>query len=301
MDSLNYKFENLKQYNIINELNHGESSVKKILLEKDNKKYLLRLYDLKFIEGRYTAFKYMDILYKNGINVPQIYDQGILNDIKKGYAILEWIDGIPLNNLLFNNENCIKYGELVATQLKKIHQNELNRNYSFDVNFLNSLENKILKLKNLNVNIDYKFIYKYVYENIKTIRNKNLSVIHGDLHPGNIIVNNNSKIYFIDLDVCKKDFSWIDLITNSCNMDYPKFYESLIAKYFNEEIPNDFWKAYNLYGTLYCLDYILYCNRTLNKTISDGIDTYQKFLDFTNKMNNNNPKWFNNKYLRKEL
>lgn len=127
-----------------------------------------------------------------------------------------------------------------------------------------------------------------------------MGIIHGDLHPGNIIVKNN-EIYFIDLDVCKKDFVWIDLITNVCNMDASTFYTTLTSKYFKDNIPKNFWGIYNLYGILYCIDYILYCNRIKYKTLSNGVEKYQEFLDFTNNLSNMKPKWFNEKVLRKEL
>ena len=83
-------------------------------------------------------------------------------------------------------------------------------------------------------------------------------------------------------------------------MDYPKFYTVLIDEYFNGNVPEEFWLIYNLYGVLYCLDNILYCNRMNNKSLKDGQDTFNQFLENSNYFTELKPKWFDEKILRKE-
>ena len=152
------------------------------------------------------------------------------------------------------------------------------------------------------IGIDYRssVLESFVLDNSKVLKELDTSIIHGDFHPGNIVVND-SKICFIDLDVCRNDFAWIDLSTNACNLDYSKFYTTLINEYFNNSVPDDFWLIYNLYGSLYCLDYILYCDRMNNKTLEDGTIVVKNFLDYSDEFCSLKPKWFDNKKgLRKE-
>ena len=65
MDSIN-------RYKIIKKFPLGSSSVQKYIVEKDNKIFLLRLYDIRFIDGRYRVFNNIRILHDNGIAVPEI-------------------------------------------------------------------------------------------------------------------------------------------------------------------------------------------------------------------------------------
>ena len=81
----------------IEEFNKGASSVEKYLITRDDKKYLLRIYDSRFMDSRYKAFENMKLLYENEISIPYIYEYGELKDNLHGYAILEWIDGKPLD------------------------------------------------------------------------------------------------------------------------------------------------------------------------------------------------------------
>ena len=151
----------------------------------------------------------------------------------------------------------------------------------------------------MDVKINLDDVYKFILNESTILKDRPTSIIHGDFHPGNIVLKED-KIYFIDLDVCKKDYAWIDLSTNACNMDFPKFYVSSIKEYFDNNIPNDFWIIYNLYGILYCLDYILYCMRIDGKTLEDGIRQMQEFLNYTDNFSSLQPDWFNDKKIRKE-
>ena len=293
MDSIN-------RYKIIKKFPLGSSSVQKYIVEKDNKIFLLRLYDIRFIDGRYRVFNNIRILHDNGIAVPEIYDFGALSDNKHGYAVMDWIDGVSLDNLLFDDSLINKYGKIVAEELFKMHNIDTKEKIDIYDKFVKSFNKKINKLKNLGIDYTSSVLESFVLDNSKVLKELDTSIIHGDFHPGNIVVNDD-RICFIDLDVCKNDFAWVDLSTNACNLNYPKFYTALINEYFDNNIPDDFWLIYNLYGSLYCLDYILYCSRMDNKTLEDGTTVLKKFLDYSDEFSSLKPKWFyNSKVLRKE-
>lgn len=290
---------NFKDYTIIKQLSLGASSVKKYIIEKDNQEYLLRLYDARFMSSRYLAFRNMKVLFDNNVPVPRVYEYGILPDNIHGYAILEWVKGISLEELLVDEESEVFYGKEASLELIKMHSILGIESKNIQEKYMNTILKRISKLKKLGVNFDFELIEEFVYNYSNVLKNCPTSIIHGDYHPGNIVVSND-KQYFIDLDVCQNDFAWNDLSANSCNMDYPLFYTSLIYSYFNGNIPENFWMVYNLYGCLYCLDYILYCTRMYGKEINDGLNKLKKFLDFTNHLTNLQPSWFDDSILRKE-
>lgn len=283
---------------VIEKFESGASSIDKYIVEKENKKCLLRFYDIRFFNDRCEAFKNMEFLYNNGVFVPKVYEYGEFNN--KGYSVIEWIDGKPLNELLNNDTDIQNYGTKVAKELLKMHKIYVKDKIDVYKKYLKSLNNRLEKIDKLNININYNEMLSYVNDNINLLKGRDTSIIHGDFHPGNIVISND-KVSFIDLDVCKKGFPWIDLSTNACYMDNPNFYTVVINEYFNGEIPDVFWTIYNLYGILYCLDYLLYCERIKNKNIKDGIDVINQFLSYTNNFKNEKPDWFNDKVLRKEM
>lgn len=286
-------------YEIIKEFPFGGSSVQKFIVEKNNKIYMLRLYDIRFMASRYKAFNNIRILHDNGIAVPRIYEFGELPDNKYGYAVIDWIEGNSLDNYLLDDSMIVKYAKTAAEELIKIHSIDTKENIDIYDKFIKSFNRKINKLKKLGIDLSSSVLESFVLDNCWILKGLSTSIIHGDFHPGNILVNGDN-ICFIDLDVCKNDFAWIDLTTNACNLDYPKFYATVINEYFDANIPNVFWIIYNLYGSLYCLDYILYCSRMNNKTLDEGITVLRNFLAYSDEFSSLKPKWFNNNVLRKE-
>lgn len=286
---------------LISKISSGASSVMKYKVYKDGKYYLLRLFDIRFMKSRYVALSNIETLYINEINVPKVYENGILNDTK-GYALLEWIDGVSLDEILVDRELEIQYGKLVAKELAKMHDVKANNKAMLFENYIKSFEKKIKKIVNLGIDkFPIDLFENYVREYSKLLKKlPGNSIIHGDIHPGNIVVNNN-KIWFIDLDVCKVSNPWEDLSSNACNMDFPNFYSSIVFNYFNSNIPKEFWQVYYLYGSLYIIDYILYTLRTEGKALEDGIGKLNTFLDFTDNFHCEVPKWFNSNVNKKVL
>lgn len=286
---------NLNDFKFVKQLNSGASLVEKYIITKDNKNYLLRLYNPNFMISRIKAFNNISLLRENSIKVPKVYQYGFLPDRTKGYAILDWIDGQSLNCMFDNDEQQIKYGKLVALELKKMH--DASKGISFDIyeKYITSLEKKYQKVLELGLSLEkIKFLHSYALEKSSILKKEQqTSIIHGDFHPGNIVVDDANTIWFIDMDVCKRANKLEEFSSNACNMDYPMFYSSVIHNYFNYNVPENFWEIYDLYGCLYVLDHFLYLSRIKNRTVDEGIEVLNNFLDYFNNFSNNEPTWFN--------
>ena len=133
----------INRYKIIKKLPLGGSSVQKYIVERDNKIFLLRLYDIRFMNSRYRAFNNIRILHDNGIAVPEIYDFGVLSDNKHGYAVMDWIDGVSLDNILSDDSLINKYGKIVSDELFKMHHIDANENIDIYDKFIKSFNKKI--------------------------------------------------------------------------------------------------------------------------------------------------------------
>ncbi len=289
----------IKDYKILKQLNAGGSPVLKYLLEKNSKMFLLRLYDPRFIESRYKAFKNIQTLINNDINVPNIYEYGLLEDNSKGYAIFDYVEGTSLDKIL-NSDNEKKYATKVANELSKMHRIKVKDDINLYEIYMNNYNKKISKIKSMNLNINLESIKHYVSNNAYILKTLNPSIIHGDFNTSNIVANKD-EITFIDLDVCRKESPYNDLATCAFNIDHCNFYTYLIDEYLNINNTKDFWIIYNLYGILNTLDYILYCNRMDNKTIDEGIGAINQFLEYNNNFQSIEPIWFNKRLTRKAV
>ena len=289
----------LEKYKIIKEFALGDSMVQKYIVEKDGQKCLLRIYDGRFMKGRYDSFENVSKLSQNGILVPEIYDIGTFDQGKKGYQLVQWIEGDSLDKKLNTPLEEINYGKQVGEALYQMHHVEVNESVNLQRKYEESLNRKRMRLREKKITFDDAVLYSYAFSHTALLSAYGPSIIHGDLHPGNIVIHDN-QIYFIDLDVCKKDFSWRDLTCFSCNRTYPYFYTSMICSYFKGNIPNDFFKIYYLYGILYSLDYLLYCHRMPNKSLEEGLKRMNDFLEDSHSFQLDEPTWFDMKILKKE-
>ena len=256
-------------FRVIKELDNGASSVKKTLIDYMRQTCLLREYDKRFMDDRRESFDNATRLYNNGVNVPKIYKVG------DGYSIVEWIEGIPLDELLRHTGDDKKYASLVGKELLKMHSVEPHEQRSIYLQYLHSYNKKMKRIKDLGIDINLDNIVDYVYQHVGVLRDLPTNIVHGDFHPGNIVISD-QKPYMIDLDVCKERNGIYDLASASIIENYPAFYYNLINNYYNGKIPKDFWTIFNLYSIIYILDYIFYSYRMFRDTES----AKEKLRDF---------------------
>lgn len=283
----------ISDYKLVGSISSGASPVLKYVLKKDNKLYLLRLYNTDFFQSRINAFNNMKLLSQKGIKVPQVMEYSELSHEKYSYAIIEYIEGTPLDKIL-TPENEEFYGELVGKRLRDFHKVS-TKPINVQDKYLRSIEKKIKRITDQKTDINLDELIKYIDQNKQYLEGTTSSIIHGDFHPGNLILSEDD-IYFIDLDVCKENHPYSDLSSNADNNEYRKFYSSLINSYFDNSPPEDFWRIYNLYGIMYLLDYILYSKRE-GIPLSIAEEKIEEFLKNNNHFSTE-PTWY--KVKRKE-
>ncbi len=124
---------------------NGGSPVKKYLLSKESRQYLLRLYDPRFIVSRRNAFDNIKKLYESGISVQEPIEFGICNNEQNAYMIVEWIDGKTIEDLLenCNDDQKLYLGIKSGQELLKLH----SVNTQFNINLIEQYREKIKKKK----------------------------------------------------------------------------------------------------------------------------------------------------------
>lgn len=211
--TLNYLISLIRDYKIYDKSGYSGNSV--LILKSESKKNLvIKISKTKKLYEEYIAYNYF---YKNNLTSKP------LKYFKNGnfeIMITECID-LPTAGNYFNNYKEI--ASFLGKELRKFHETKLQscnhiENELFSTKFNSSLNEA---LKN-NTPLKYMVMYfeendvlkmkKYLIEH-QEILHKNEVLVHGDMNPNNIFIDENLKLKYIDF--CDSGF---------CNKHYDIFW-----------------------------------------------------------------------------
>lgn len=219
------------------------------LIQTKNDRYVLRVYlnNKYYIKGindfnfeldllSFLASKVIPVSYPIR-NKDGLFLSKFLNDNEtRLITMFSYAEGIQINTLLENNLS-VYFGENIANlhKVSNEFQSEHSR-YKVDLNYLINEPLEMLqqycskhKLDNLNFFMPYA---KYLYSQLQElpVNNEAYGIIHGDLNPSNIHVDNNGKITIFDFDHCAYGWRIHDLaVIKLCYA--PNTYEAIVDGY----------------------------------------------------------------------
>jgi Predicted aminoglycoside phosphotransferase len=143
----------------------------------------------------YKALKYLSI---TGLPVPRVYAFHIQD--KSRWLLMDYIDGVSLRHFLESKPNPRDREKVISQYglcLKQIHESqcpvELREN---DQSWLDTMLMKAShNLANYNVEGTEELLFRLKNDRPKPIE---ITLIHGDFHTNNVLVNNNTVISIID-------------------------------------------------------------------------------------------------------
>ena len=239
----------IKKYNIkdVKELKSGWSKDKKYILDD---KYLLRISDGSLYNKKKEQFELLKEVDKLSINSSKPIEFGVL-DSGDVYILLSYLDGYSAIDEIskLDNKSAYDLGFEAGLILQKIHSISINKEeLSWYDKYVIKMERKINNYLKCEYKISYgDLVIEYYKKHCHLMKNRPLTLTHGDYHLGNMIINNNH-IGIIDFDKLGladpydefKPFCW-----NVMRNEY--FETGLINGYFNNEIPEDFFPILKFY------------------------------------------------------
>ncbi|MFM1538302.1 aminoglycoside phosphotransferase family protein [Helcococcus bovis] len=216
---------------------------------EDSIKYLLRVSSIENLEDKIEEFNCMKKIEETGINMCKPIE--ISKDENFVYTIISWIDGVDAEEKMakLSNEKQYEYGVEAGKTLQKIHSIPVEKTFDWEEYFSKKMERKInsyLECSEKYENGD-RFI-QYINENKKLLKNRPISIHHGDFHIGNMMIGNDEKLYIIDFEKFDKGDPWEEFNRIVWSIkDFEHFSRGMIDGYFNNEIPEEFWKLMKLY------------------------------------------------------
>lgn len=234
----------------ITKLIKGFSKDEKYILKSiNNQKYILRLSNIKLLEFRK---KQCDLLSKldNTITCSKILYYGIFD---KNYcffvtSFLSGSDAIEIIKLT-DKKKSYMYGIKAGKLLKKWHETSINvSSLSWNDIYKNKKEQLVKSLLECEYSLPLqKKLLNYLEQNLYLLNDRPLVFCHGDFHLGNMIIDD-EEIRIIDVLNCSLADPYEEF--KRCYwsiIDGGYFQTGLINGYFENDIPQDFFKILKIY------------------------------------------------------
>lgn len=272
-------------------------------VEDNNKTYLLKIIKSDCID--IDNFVNIVKTYKNAnINSIELIDYGIIENYT--YIIYKYIEGTPLNKLYttFNEENFYNWGKDIGQKYhflnQQKHQNIKVREYNI-IDLTAKTTSQFLKIYNSSLSYLQTVFSKEeilkITERLKELTNafefEKRVLIHSDMHPKNIILNDKNELYIIDVDATSYDYFVMNfrysLMAAYKHPQNKEFFKGFINGCYNNKIPVSFNLQLTYTLILNFMEHIILFENTKTKEyILDYTSSVKKIFTDINIFNNTN-------------
>ncbi|MFD2831351.1 aminoglycoside phosphotransferase family protein [Corticicoccus populi] len=283
----------------ISPFNKGWSTDEKfIITDASSHKYLLRTGESHKLKSFKTHFNLLKYCREKNIPTHSVIDIGQYDGGRYVYLLMDWIEAEDLETRiehLSDNEQ-YRLGYTAGQLLQKIHQypHMDALRVTWDVRFNKKLDNKIKMYQNSSDKYAHGEI---LFENIQQYRHllKDSSTVqhHGDFHIGNMLIDENHQLYIIDFDRhdTGEPFEEFNRIV-WCSDRSPLFASGRINGYFNDNVPERFWKLLILYISSNTLSSLPWARQYGEAQMDIMRDQYSSLLYHYDDFRRVIPKWY---------
>lgn len=299
------KLKDIKDYttwDIINKIEKGWSQDEKYYIKnKSGEEFILRLSDVSSLESKKKEYDNLCKISKTKINMSMPISFGACSNNTQVYSLHKWVSGndaeIILPNLCIEEQ--YKLGVESGKILKLIHSIPAPENQeNWSVRFNNKIDRNIRNYNNCGIVIPHADkIIKYINDNRYLLENREQTIQHGDFHVGNLIITKNQKIGVIDFN--RYDFGdpWEEFnrIVFSLKFSIP-FTEGQINGYFNNNVPDKFFKLMALYIAANSLSSVPWAIPFGQLEIDTMLWNINKMLEYYDYFNTYKPTWYQQEF-----
>lgn len=287
----------IERYNInfVEPLTKGWSRDKKYILTSKDEKYLLRVSDISLYDKKKKQFELLQKNEELDINCSRPVEFGKLDE-DKIYMLLTYLEGESAEDVLprLTNEEAYKLGEEAGRVLQKLHNIPVDTsNLSWKEKYEEKIPRKIKALKECKYKLPLEdFLIDYFVSKSYLMEDRPLKFSHGDFHAGNMIVHN-GKIGIIDFDKNTISDPYDELKPFCWNVFKSEYFESgLINGYFNNKIPEDFFKILKYYSVESLISQLPWSVQFGEEDIKTAYKVYDAMLEWWGNFNLDVPTWY---------
>lgn len=253
MDSLFDGIPGSKDWKTVELIEKGWSSDKKYYIKtKKNEEMLLRLSDIEQYENKRKEFEHLKLLRSCDIIVSRPIHFGICNQGKKTFSLLTWIDGNDAMDKLptLSEKEQYSVGIQAGEILREMHSIPAPADQiDWEERFNRKIDRNIKNCKACNIHLERSTeIIDFVESNRIFLKNRPQTFQHGDYHIGNMIITSDRNVGVIDFNRFDYGDPWEEFnrITWSASIS-PKFASGCINGYFDNQVPDLFFRLMALY------------------------------------------------------
>lgn len=298
MEEIYQDIPSANQWTIIREIKEGWSDDLKFYIQNDiGMSFLLRISDGLSLERERT---YYDALRK--LNAPDLLTSklllsGLCNNGKNTFRLFSWIDGVEVIKVLdsLTQKEQYDYGFESGSILRNIHQiNSPSKRQDWAEYFNLKIDKKIVNYRNCGITIKHSDkILAYIDTHRHLLADRPQSFHHGDFHLGNMLLTPQKKLAVIDFNRLDFGDPWEEFNRISWTATKSSWFASgQINGYFNDRIPENFFKLMALYIGVNQLGSIPWAIPYGKKEIKVILDQVEEVMEWYDNFNRIIPKWY---------
>ncbi len=283
----------------IEEISKGFSPDKKyVITNANNEKYLFRTGDIKEYERKKIEFQILNEMVKRNVQAQSTIEIGILEEEGVCYSIFSYLEGEDAKRLLstYSPKEQYDIGIEAGKDLVKMHTLEAPKNILPWYERAMKKHRKYLeayKTCGIKIENDDKII-KFIDENEMYVKDRPNRFQHDDFHLENIIVRDGKYVGVVDFNGYDwgdplHDFVKIALFARDISIPYSI---GQIEGYFNERIPEEFWKLYAVYVSMTVFSSVVWTLRAAPHMLDDTLERLHIVLEDHKNFELSKPIWF---------
>lgn len=243
----------------------GWSSDKKFQVISDNgQKLLLRVANIDAFPKKQAEFQLMKRVAELGLPICRPIE--LASDEESVYLLLEWIEGRNFRDVIpdLSEDELYTYGLQAGRMLAAIHDIDLEEpTMDWASYYQAKIDQKIKDYVTCSVQYEQGSLmldFIKAYRHLITCRP--ITYHHGDFHEGNMMLGEDKKLYIIDFDRHDSGDPWEEfnrLVWTATAS--PIFASGMINGYFQDAVPDDFWRLLAIYMTVNSISSLSWAER----------------------------------------
>lgn len=265
VDQIKGKITFLKHSKNIQALSKGYSSDwKYIVTDELDKKYVLRLMDIKLYERKKEEFELLQKLQLSLVKCSKPVELGKIEEFGFCFNIMTYMDGVDAKECLpyLSEQQQYELGREAGRELFHIHMLPAPPNVeSWYIRSIKKHNRYLEHYKNYNMSFEnMERVIHFIEQNKIYLEDRPNQFQHDDFHLGNIILNNKRYEGLIDFNNFDWGDPWHDFmkIPIASRVESVPFSIGQIHGYFNHNVPDEFWRIYSIYAAMLCFSSIVW-------------------------------------------
>lgn len=282
----------------IEKVEKGWSSDEKYqVLTADGNRLLLRLSGIADLEDKHREYEIIQKYAALGFEMSRPVDFGTCTNGTKVYMLLTWVEGQDLETALPRLSEAEQYalGRKAGRILHSIHSLSLSAELIPTETKLAKKERQLRRYLNSSLRQPEDQTAVDFFERHKDLIWKQPpAYLHGDFHPGNMILTPSGKLGIIDFNRWEigdpyEEFYKLESFGTESSIPYCI---GQIDAYFDDAIPEEFWKTMAVYVAHASLFSIVWAERFGQKDIDEMVLRCRRAMDDYDNFHQIVPKWY---------